>query len=197
MENPFDVGYYYTPELRRMGFGSIGENVRIARNCNIVGLANINIGHDVQIDSFCQIIATGPVRLGSYIHIGAFCLLSGKAGITMDDLSGLSQGVRIYSASDDYSGRTLAGPMVPAEFKNVKLAHVRLARHVIVGSGAVILPGACMGEGVALGALSLATHRLMPWGIYSGTPAKFIRERRRDLLALEARFLATEFVQAA
>lgn len=172
-----------------MGFGAVGDNVRIARNCNIVSLESIELGDNVIIDGFTQIIATGPVKIGSFVHIGARCMLGAKAGITLEDFSGLSSAVRIYTASDDYSGRTMTNPTVPSEFKNVKVAPVRLGRHAIVGSGAVILPGASLGEGAAVGALSLVTHRLRAWGIYSGVPAKFIRNRNKQLLALETRLL--------
>lgn len=61
MKNPFDPGYYGSEELRRIGFKSVGENVRIARNCTIVGLKNVAIGDNVRIDGFCTIVASdGP-----------------------------------------------------------------------------------------------------------------------------------------
>jgi galactoside O-acetyltransferase len=65
-----------------------------------------------------------------------------------------------------------------------------LGRHVIVGSGTVILPGSRLEEGVAVGALSLVTKDCLAFGVYAGNPAKRIKERKRDLLVLEQRFLA-------
>ena len=41
---------------------------------------------------------------------------------------------------------------------------------------------------MAVGALSLVKNDLKAWGIYGGCPAKRIRDRSRDLLALEAQF---------
>ncbi len=37
-------------------------------------------------------------------------MLSAGDGIVMEDFSGLSQGVRIYSRTDDYSGKFLTNP---------------------------------------------------------------------------------------
>ena len=66
---------------------------------------------------------------------------------------------------------------------------VFLGKHVIIGSGSVILPGISLDEGAAVGAMSLVTKNCRAFGIYSGVPAKFIRERKRDLLKLEETFL--------
>ncbi len=184
----FDSGYHTEVELRAMGFRQVGENVRIAKGCTIVGLENISIGSNVRIDGFCGIFANGEgfVHLGSFIHIGAWCYLAGGSGIVLEDYSGLSQGVKVYSRSDDYSGQYLTNPTVPEEYTGVKGGEVRICKHGIVGSGSVILPGVTVGEGVAVGALSLVLKSLDPWGIYFGCPVRRIRERSRELLRLEA-----------
>ena len=48
----------------------------------------------------------------------------------------------------------------------VKHAAVTLGRHVIVGAGSVILPGAALEDGVAVGALSLISGRCREFGVY-------------------------------
>jgi acetyltransferase-like isoleucine patch superfamily enzyme len=186
MENPFSAGYYHSEELRRFGFKSIGENVAIAKACNIVGLQNIEIGDNVRIDAYCSLIAAnGFIRLGSYIHIGGYCHFAGRGGITMGDFSGLSQRTSIYSASDDYSGRHMTNPMVPAHLTRAKVAPVAIGRHAIVGSGSVILPGVELAEGVAVGALALVTHSQPEWTVCAGNPARVLRQRHRKPLVLE------------
>ncbi|MFM0046335.1 acyltransferase [Paraburkholderia sediminicola] len=183
-------GYWTDFDLTSAGFGSIGRNVRIAKNCTIVGMQNIHIGDHVRIDGLSVLSAgNGYIRIGSYIHIGGMCFLTGAGGIDLEDFSGLSQGVRVYSASDDYSGQSLTNPTIPREFLNVEIAPVRLGRHVIVGSGSVILPGCNIGEGSSIGAMSLVTKSLAPWGIYAGAPARFLKKRSQQLLAMEARLI--------
>ena len=90
----------------------------------------------------------------------------------MHDFSGLSQGVRIYTASDDYSGSSLTNPTIPAQYKNITASSVVIGRHAIIGSNSVVMPGCNLGEGAALGALSLLTKQADAWSIYFGSPAK-------------------------
>jgi acetyltransferase-like isoleucine patch superfamily enzyme len=189
-QNPFDAGYYAEGELRGFGFGSVGENVRIAKNATIIGLNNISIGSHVRIDSHVTIVAgAGDLIVGSYIHIAAGVYLSANGGMTLCDFAGLSQGVKLYSASDDYSGNALTNPTVPRKFLNVKIGRIVLHKHVIIGSGSVVLPGVIIGEGSAVGALSLVTKSLQPWGVYMGCPAIRIKARSMKLLELEAQLL--------
>ena len=186
--NPFDLGYYNEHDLSKMGFKALGRNVQIAKNCTIIGLENIEIGDHVRIDGYCSILAAeqGWLRLGSYIHIGGYCLLSAGDGIHMGDFSGLSQGVRIYSKTDDYSGNHLTNPTVPEKYVGITRGAVVLGRHVIIGSGSVILPNVSIGDGSSVGALSLVTKPLDSWGVFFGCPARRLKDRSKRLLELEA-----------
>lgn len=85
----------------------------------------------------------------------------------------------------------MVGPknIVPAEFTNVQHADVKLCRHVIIGAGSIILPGVTLEEGVAVGALSLVKKDCQAFGIYMGSPAIRMAERKRDLLELEKQFI--------
>jgi len=192
--NPFNPGYYNERELRDVGFKSIGRNVQIAKNCTIIGLENISIGNNVRIDGYCSIIAAdkGWLEIGSYVHIGGYCLLSAGNGIILNDFSGISQGVRIYSRTDDYSGKHLTNPTVPEKFTELSCGTVTLGRHAIIGSGSVILPKISIGEGSSVGATSLVTKDLESWGVYFGCPAKKIKNRSKQLLELES-MLMKEF----
>lgn len=187
----FDPGYYTDEELNEAGFRALGSNVSISRSCTIVGIENISIGNNVRIDGYCSLIAAGSgyLEIGSYIHIGGYCLLSAGDGIVMEDFSGLSHGVMIYSRTDDYSGRHLTNPMVPEKYLGVTGGEVRLQRHALIGSGSVILPKVTVGEGSSVGALSLINKSLEPWGVYFGAPAKRLRARSRKLLELEQKLI--------
>ena len=188
MPELFSPGYFYQNQLREAGFRSVGENVRIAKNCTIIGVENISIGDNVIIDGYCTIVAvgTGWLRLGSHIHIGSYSHLSAGDGIEMQDFSGLSQGVRIYSRTDDYSGNSLTNPTIPPNYSKIIRGTVTLEKHVIIGSGTVVLPKVTLAEGAAVGAQSLVTKNLKPWEIYFGSPVKRLKSRSRDLLANEA-----------
>ena len=184
----FTPGYYDEHDLKEAGFKSIGRNVKIAKNCTIIGIENIEIDDNVRIDGYCTIVALGPgwLHLGKFIHIGGYCLLSAGNGIYMDDFSGLSQGVKVYSKTDDYTGHHLTNPTVPEEYTGITGGTVTLGRHVIIGAGSVILPKVSIGEGSSVGALSLVTKSLDSWGVFLGSPAKKLKNRSKKLLELEA-----------
>jgi galactoside O-acetyltransferase len=190
-ENPFDQGYYNTDQLREMGFKHVGDNVQIAKNCTIIGLSNISLGDNIRIDGDVTLAcANGYLKIGSYVHIAGGCYLACAGGIELSDFSGLSQGIRIYSGSDDYSGKSLTNPTVPKKYLNVNVKPVLIGRHVIIGSGTVVLPGVTIGNGSSVGALTLVNKSLAEWGIYIGSPVKKIKTRKKDLIEQELLLLS-------
>jgi galactoside O-acetyltransferase len=177
-------------EIKSMGFSSVGTGVLISDKATFYGISNIHLGSHVRIDDYCIISAgEGGIFIGNYIHIACYSSLIGGGRITLSDFANLSSRVSIYSSNDDYSGATMTNPMVPDHFKNVQHAPVHIGRHVIVGSGSVILPGTKLGDGSAVGALSLVNADCEEFGIYAGTPAKRISNRSKNLLELEREFL--------
>ena len=199
LANPFDTGFYREGELRQFGFKRVGKNVQIAKTCTIVGLDRIVIGDNVRIDGYCTLVVagTGYLNIGTHVHIAAYSSLSASEGIELHDFSGLSQGVTIYSRSDDYSGESLTNPTIPAKYTSVTRGAVVLGRHVIVGSGSTVLPGVHIGDGSSVGAHSLVTHSLDPWGVYFGQPAKRLKARSRTLLEKEVALLRATSAAAA
>ncbi len=178
--------FYSKQELQTLGLASFGKDVRIAKKSSIYNPGRISMGNHVRIDDFCVLSAgEGGIEIGDYVHIAVYCSLIGAGKIKLNDFCNLSSRVSIYSSNDDYTGKYLTNPTVPAEFTGVEHAKVVLGKHVIIGSGAVVLPGICLDDGVAVGALSLVTKDCQAFGIYGGTPARRIGERRRDLLELE------------
>lgn len=191
--NPFDPGYYSSLELRSFGFARVGENCMVARNCTVIGLANITLGDHVRIDGFTSLIAPkGRIKIGSYVHIAGGCMLGARGGIELGDFSSLSQGVRIFTAIDDFSGNHLSNATVPEDLTGVQAAPVSIGRYVPIGSGSIVLPGAVVGEGAAVAAMSLVAQSLQEWTIYAGNPAKPTGKRSRKLLDLVARLRERE-----
>jgi dTDP-4-amino-4,6-dideoxy-D-glucose acyltransferase len=176
--------------LEKLGLASMGANVQISDRASIYGASGIALGNNVRIDDFCVLSAgVGGISVGDHVHIAVYSSLQGAGRITLSDFCNISSRVAIYSSNDDYSGTTLTNPTVPREYSGVTHADVFFDKHVIVGCGSVILPGVVLEEGVAVGALSLVHNRCQAFGIYAGTPARRIKERKRDLLELEQRFL--------
>lgn len=170
-------------QLSTMGFAELGSNVLISDKASIYGASRIKIGNNVRIDDFCVLSAgEGGIEIGSYIHIAVYSSLIGAGKITLADFVNISSKVAVYSSNDDYSGEYMTNPMVPVEYTNVTHADVYLGKHVIIGSGSVVLPGVTLHEGVAVGALSMITKDCESFGVYAGVPAIKIKDRSQELL---------------
>ncbi|NVZ69437.1 acyltransferase [Pseudomonas costantinii] len=178
-------------QLKEMGFKKLGKNVKISDKASIYNCDRISIGDNTRIDDFCMI--SGAVTLGRNVHIAVFSnVAGGELGVTMDDFSGLAYGCQLFSQSDDYSGKTLTNPTVPSEYKIEAKSPIHIGRHVIIGTNSIVLPGVTVADGCSVGAMSMVTKSTEEWGIYFGVPAKRIKNRSRQLLDLEAQYLASE-----
>lgn len=178
------TSFYSDEELKNIGFKKIGVNVSLSRKASIYGADNIEIGDHVRIDDFC--ILSGKIKLGIYIHIAPYsALFGGVSGIEIEDFAGLSSRCVIYGDSDDYSGEAMTNPMIPNSYRHVTGGRVTLKRHVILGTGVSVLPNITVGEGTAIGSMSLVSKSLDPWGVYAGIPCKKLKDRKKDLLEKE------------
>ena len=151
--------------VEKMGFASVGVNVQISDRASLYNTANISLGNNVRIDDFCVLSAgVGGILVGDHVHIAVYSSLIGAGKITLSDFCNISSRVSIYSSNDDYSGATMTNPTVPSQYTGVTHADVFLGKHVVVGSGSIILPGITLEEGVAVGALSLVTKNCEAFG---------------------------------
>ncbi len=175
--------FFSDKELSKIGLLSYGINCLISKKASFYSPECISLGDNVRIDDFC--ILSGHINIGSWIHISAYSSLYAKFGIEISDFVTISSRVSIFSQSDDYSGLYMTNPIVPEEFTSIKGGKVVFERHSIVGAGSIVLPGITFHEGSCAGALSLVKQDLEEWKIYGGIPAKYIRDREKNILILE------------
>tara|TARA_B100000780_G_C21089383_1_gene439002 strand:+ start:981 stop:1544 length:564 start_codon:yes stop_codon:yes gene_type:complete len=187
------MGWILQDKLKSMGFAALGEHVLISEKASIYGADKIRLGNNVRIDDFALLSAgAGGIEIGDYVHIAIQSSLIGAGKITMASFSGLSSRVSVYSSNEDYSGATLTNPTVPKEYSGTIHADVMIGRHVIIGSGSIVLPGVTIEEGCAVAALSMVKKDCAAFGIYSGVPASRVKERKRDLLELEKKLRSAQ-----
>lgn len=177
--------------LEALGLKYLGRDVCISDKAVIYNADQLEIGDHSRIDDFC--VVSGKVRIGRNVHIAVFCnVAGGSEGIVFEDFSGLAYGCHVFTQSDDYSGRTLTNPTVPARYKCETKKPIYIGRHSIVGTNSLIFPGVTLAEGTSVGALSMVTKSTQEWSVYFGIPARRIKARRRDLLDLEHQYLTSE-----
>lgn len=182
------MSYYKDEELKNIGFALVGEKVLISRHARFYNPHNIYLGSNIRIDDFCVLSAGKEIIIEDYVHLAVGCLLIGHERIYLSKFCGLSSRVSIYSSTDDYSGNYLTNPTVPNEYRNVCSGSVFIGKHVIIGSGSVILPNVNLEEGVAIGALSVIRKNCKSYGVYLGNPARYLKDRSRKIVELEKQF---------
>jgi len=167
----------------------LGKNVKISEKASIYNPERISIGDNTRIDDFCILSAgSGGIEIGSNVHISCYVSLIGARKIKINDFVALSTRVAVFSSNDDYSGKYMTNATIPDKYKNVNNAPVIFQKHVLVGTGAVILPGVNIGMGAVVGALSLVKGNLKQLYIYAGIPVKKIKKRDKGFLKIQELF---------
>jgi galactoside O-acetyltransferase len=178
-----DNEYLSTNNLKKIGFNKFGKNCQISTSCYMKGVKNISFGNNVRIDSYVNIIAiSGYLKIANNVHIGSRCHLVCNGGIEIDNFAGLSQDVKLYSVSDDYSGKFLTNPTIPNEYKKIITKNIKIKEHAIIGAGSVILPGVILETGAAIGANTVIRKSTKEFTIHNGNPSRQIGVRSKDLL---------------
>jgi len=172
--------FYSEDELHILGFKEIGNNVLVSRKSSIYTPETISIGSNVRIDDFT--ILSGQITFGNYIHISAYCALYASASIVFEDYSGISPRGTILTATDDFSGEYLSNAMVEDIYRKVTRGQVIIRKFVQIGAHSIVLPGVELGEGSAVGAMSLVKGDTESWYLYAGIPARKIKKRSKNMI---------------
>jgi len=162
--------------------------VRTFEFTKIIGLENIEFGRNVLIDDFVLIYAKNKIKIGNYVHIACFTSITGGEKFEMGDFSGISQGCRILTGTEDFKFWGFGNPTIAERYRNTERAPICLGRFCLIGANSVILPGVTIGEGATVGACSVVSKNLDPWGIYVGNRKVGERDREGVLKTYE-RFL--------
>lgn len=167
----------------------VGKDVLISDKASFYNPQNISIGNNSRIDDFVVMSAgNGGIEIGKQVHIAVYASLIGMGKIYIDDYANISSRVAIYSSSDDFSGEFMTNPTVDAQFTNVISGDVYIGKHVVIGTGSVILPNVVLEEGAAIGALSLVKNNCKSFHVYAGIPARIVKKRSKRILQLSEEF---------
>ena len=181
------IGYYSKEELNRMNFLSLGDNVKISKTTQLHNTERITIGNNVRIDNFCTIVPSGSAKIviGNYVQICAYNFINGQADIIIEDFCSIGNFNQFFSSMDDFSGNYLTGAVVPRHLIGTISDKIIIQKHCLIAPNCIILPGVILARGTAIGAFSLVKKSTKEFSLYAGIPAKFIKERSRNLLKLE------------
>ena len=143
--------YLTKQELKNLKLKHIGKNCKISNLVSFIGKKNISILDGTRIDDFTLLVAhKGYIKIGKNTHIGGLSYIQGWKGVEIGSNCNVSQGVKIYSKSDNYKKK-----------KNIQtFKKVIISNRVIIGSNAVILPGSKIEDNSRIGALSVVSHKI-------------------------------------
>jgi galactoside O-acetyltransferase len=177
------MGYLNQNELQNLGLKSLGKNVKISEKAVIHNPDLVSIGDNSRIDDFCVI--SGKVNIDRYVHIAVFNnLAGGRFGINLEEGSALAYGCHLFAQTDDYSGEFLVSPLFDSKLTNVQGGPITIGRLSTIATASIILPNIVLGEGSAIGAMSIVNRNTQPWTISMGQPARFFKDRDRNALKI-------------
>ena len=137
----------------------IGEGAKIWRFCNIF---RCKIGKNTQIGSYCEI--------KDGVSIGNCCRFQSNVF--------LSDGTEIGNYVFIGPGAVLLTDKYPTAKKAIekrwKIDRIIVGDEVVIGGGAVILPGVKIGNNAVIGAGSVVTKDVPAYAVVCGNPAKVI-----------------------
>jgi len=109
--------------------------------------------------------------IGNHCVIGECAMIDARSGVVIGDNVNIAGEVAIYTLEHDPDSPTF----------DVKGGPVIIEDYVYIGSRVVILPGVRIGYGAVVATGAVVTQNVAPYHIVGGVPARFIRERNRDL----------------
>ncbi|MBC5824798.1 MAG: acyltransferase [Candidatus Eremiobacteraeota bacterium] len=115
---------------------------------------------------------SGFIRAGDNVEIGPYSVLWGAGGITLGNDVHIGAHVSITA----HEAKQVA-PENQDVFKPLEMEFdpVIIEDHVLVCSGAVIIPGVTIGHHAMIGGGAVVTRDIPPYGLAVGCPARVIR----------------------
>ncbi|CAG2263020.1 acyltransferase [Burkholderia sola] len=130
----------------------------------------VKIGRDSSIAMGCFV--TGyHISIGDNTVVNRYTYLDGRVPLTIGNNVNISHYTLIQTLTHDPQNPDFVCLCKPVVIED----------HVWIGARAIISPGVRIGEGAVVGAGAVVTRDVEPYTIVAGNPARFIKERTRDL----------------
>jgi len=140
--------------------------------------SRIVIGDGVVIDSFVRIKPVGgigDIEIGDESHINSGTVIFSGNGVKIGKGVLIAPGCVLAPTNHEYQDRNKT--IIEQRFAPSK-GGIVIEDDVWIGANCTVLDGAIIGKGAVVGAQSLVRGKLRPYGIYVGSPAQQIGERR-------------------
>ena len=183
-------GFYSAIQQKKLGLKKIGNNCLISKLSRFIS-KDIVIGNRCRIDD--DVVFKGKVKLGDNVHIGRGCTISGgKKGVFIDDFTGISNFVQIFTSTDHYSSNYIPSATLSKKyqrkFSDVISKNIKIGKSVLIGSFAVILPGCEIENFSSVGAHNVVYEKISEGTSFnSNFPEK--KTKKRDSKSIEKKII--------
>lgn len=155
----------------------------------------VHIGKGSTIHWLCRFNNPAGVFIGDHTIIGNDAFLDGRAKRV---IHGKKPGIGIYlkeffrpvsrplvignnvSIAGEVRMYTMEHDIDDVQFREIS-EPVVIDDYVVIGTRVTILPGVHVGKGAVIASGAVVTHDVEPYTVVGGVPAKFIKNRSRDL----------------
>jgi len=137
------------------------------------------------LGDYSYIVNDGDI---AYATVGKFCSIAAMTRINPGNhpMQRASQAHFTYRASAYFDGEA-----DEREFFDWRRSYpVTIGNDVWIGHGAIVLPGRNIGDGAVIAAGAIITKDVAPYAIVAGNPARFIKQRFPEAIALRLAKLA-------
>jgi virginiamycin A acetyltransferase len=164
-----------------VGVGIVAQDATISPLADIeesVRGSRIEIGPETVVDSFVKIKpagGTGDVVIGARCYLNSGVVIYSGNGVTIGDDVVIAANCTLAPVNHEFRSRER--PIREQGFMPSR-GGIVLESDVWLGANCVVLDGGRIGRGSVVGANSLVSGTLEPFGIYSGSPARLVGRRQ-------------------
>jgi acetyltransferase-like isoleucine patch superfamily enzyme len=168
------ISRYLVPSFLSAIYYSLRYRCFVSLSARVQLSPYISFGEKTVVKPFAMLLTQGGrISIGKNCAVSSFNHISnGIKDITIGDYVRLGPHVTILGGSRNFKDREKLIIEQGSHHKGVTIGN-----DVLVGAGAVILPGCQIGDGAVIGAHSLVNSDVPSFKIVAGNPARIIGER--------------------
>ncbi len=158
----------------RLRMAAAGPYLFLGRRASLVNPNRMHFGNSIvlQEDSLIECDPAGHVRPGDEVHVSRGCVIAcGKSELSIGDHTIIGE----YTSIRNSNHGTRRDQLIRAQPEDCR--PIRIGQDVWIGRGCAVLAGVSIGDGAVVGANSVVTHDVEPYGIVAGSPARLLRYR--------------------